>query len=163
MQILKVFTTLTSLVYKTTSATQGLGSRGWGNFYLWSSTTQNKCPLSPFETDPHLPHTTRVIRVKPIKLTTCSEGEFTCNDGHCITIEQRQSYEILGIESGSLADSWSIVPTRCDQTSNCLDESDEDNCKLLSMKVEKPKFFSNLLLKTRTTTTRRSHLLGLTK
>ena len=23
----------------------------------------------------------------------------------------------------------------CDQTSNCIDESDEDNCKLLSMKV----------------------------
>ena len=26
-------------------------------------------------------------------------------------------------------------PPRCDQTSNCLDESDEDNCRLLSMKV----------------------------
>ena len=26
-------------------------------------------------------------------------------------------------------------PSRCDQTSNCLDESDEDNCRLLSMKV----------------------------
>ena len=26
-------------------------------------------------------------------------------------------------------------PPSCDQTSNCIDESDEDNCKLLSMKV----------------------------
>merc|ERR1719193_1117343 len=50
-------------------------------------------------------------RVKPIKLTTCSAGQFTCNDGQCIDIEQR-----------------------CDQTSNCVDESDEDNCKLIFMK-----------------------------
>ena len=28
-------------------------------------------------------------QVKPIKLTTCPEGEFTCNDGQCISIEQR--------------------------------------------------------------------------
>ena len=38
-------------------------------------------------------------------------GQFTCNDGQCIDIEQR-----------------------CDQTSNCVDESDEDNCKLIFMK-----------------------------
>jgi len=48
---------------------------------------------------------------KKIKLTTCSYGEFTCNDGQCIDIEQR-----------------------CDQTSNCLDESDEDGCRLMYMK-----------------------------
>jgi len=48
---------------------------------------------------------------KKIKLTTCSYGEFTCNDGQCIDIEQR-----------------------CDQTSNCLDESDEDECKMIFMK-----------------------------
>ena len=29
-------------------------------------------------------------QVKQVKLTTCSEGEFTCNDGQCITMEQRQ-------------------------------------------------------------------------
>ena len=28
-------------------------------------------------------------QVKPIKLTTCPEGEFTCNDGQCIDMEQR--------------------------------------------------------------------------
>ena len=38
-------------------------------------------------------------------------GEFTCNSGQCIDIEQR-----------------------CDQTSNCLDESDEDNCQMIYMK-----------------------------
>lgn len=48
---------------------------------------------------------------KKIKLTTCSYGEFTCNDGQCIDIEQR-----------------------CDQTSNCNDESDEDDCKMIFMK-----------------------------
>ena len=48
---------------------------------------------------------------KKIKLTTCSYGEFTCNDGQCIDIEQR-----------------------CDQTSNCLDESDEENCQMIYMK-----------------------------
>ena len=50
-------------------------------------------------------------KIKPIKLTTCSSGMFTCNDGQCIGIEQR-----------------------CDQTSNCLDESDENNCNLMFMK-----------------------------
>ena len=48
---------------------------------------------------------------KMIKLTTCVAGEFTCNDGQCIDIEKR-----------------------CDQTSNCLDESDEDNCQMIYMK-----------------------------
>ena len=28
-------------------------------------------------------------QVKRIKLTTCSAGEFTCNDGQCINMEQR--------------------------------------------------------------------------
>ena len=28
-------------------------------------------------------------RVKRIKLTTCSQDQFTCNDGQCITMEQR--------------------------------------------------------------------------
>ena len=28
-----------------------------------------------------------------------------------------------------------LILPRCDQTSNCYDESDEDNCKLLFMKV----------------------------
>ena len=46
-----------------------------------------------------------------VKLTTCKRGQFTCSDGQCIDMEQR-----------------------CDQTSNCLDESDEDNCKTIIMK-----------------------------
>ena len=44
-------------------------------------------------------------KIKQIKFTTCKDGEFTCNDGLCIDMEQR-----------------------CDQVSNCLDESDENDC-----------------------------------
>ena len=43
-----------------------------------------------------------------IKLTSCDRGKFTCNDGKCVDIEER-----------------------CNQISNCRDESDEDNCKML--------------------------------
>ena len=44
-----------------------------------------------------------------LKLTGCNpEGEFTCNDGQCVTMEQR-----------------------CNQVANCRDKSDEIDCKLL--------------------------------
>ena len=36
-------------------------------------------------------------QVKRIKLTTCSEGEFTCNDGQCITMEQREVWAFKSI------------------------------------------------------------------
>ena len=49
--------------------------------------------------------------VLDIKLSTCSAGEFTCNNGQCIDLERR-----------------------CDQTVNCKDESDEDHCKMIFMK-----------------------------
>ena len=51
-----------------------------------------------------------VLRKRMIKFTTCKSGEFTCNDGQCISIEQR-----------------------CDQTSNCNDRSDEESCKMLDI------------------------------
>ena len=44
-----------------------------------------------------------------LKLSGCNpRGEFTCNDGQCVTIGQR-----------------------CDQVHHCTDESDEKDCKLL--------------------------------
>ena len=46
-----------------------------------------------------------------LKLTGCKEGEFTCSDGQCIRMEER-----------------------CDQIINCIDESDENNCKLIAFK-----------------------------
>jgi hypothetical protein len=45
---------------------------------------------------------------KLIKITSCSEGSFTCDDGQCIDIEER-----------------------CDQTPNCVDQTDELDCKML--------------------------------
>ena len=51
-------------------------------------------------------------RVKQVKMTSCSKGEFTCNDGQCIDMEER-----------------------CDQTTNCLDKSDEENCRMVNMEV----------------------------
>ena len=47
---------------------------------------------------------------KMIKFTTCTSGQFTCNDGQCIDIERR-----------------------CDQTPNCNDRSDEVHCKMLEI------------------------------
>jgi hypothetical protein len=49
--------------------------------------------------------------IQLIKLTTCKEGFFTCNDGVCIGMSKR-----------------------CDQTAHCQDESDEKDCKLVVMK-----------------------------
>ena len=47
-----------------------------------------------------------------LKLSGCNpEGEFTCDDGQCVTMEQR-----------------------CNQIPNCRDESDEVDCKLLILK-----------------------------
>ena len=43
-----------------------------------------------------------------LKLSGCSKGEFTCNDGQCVTMEQR-----------------------CDQLPDCRDKSDERGCQLL--------------------------------
>ncbi|XP_023343018.1 uncharacterized protein LOC111712596 [Eurytemora carolleeae] len=49
--------------------------------------------------------------LKMITFTTCSDTQFTCNDGQCIDMEER-----------------------CDQSVNCIDESDEDNCKMIFKK-----------------------------
>ena len=44
----------------------------------------------------------------PLKLTACKEGNFTCDDGQCIAMEER-----------------------CDQLPHCRDKSDERNCEIL--------------------------------
>ena len=48
----------------------------------------------------------------PLKMSGCNQnGEFTCNDGQCVTMEQR-----------------------CDQLPDCRDESDEQGCQLVLLK-----------------------------
>ena len=48
-----------------------------------------------------------------LKLTGCDTGHFTCNDGQCVTMEQR-----------------------CNQLPDCRDRSDETNCKVLVLDNE---------------------------
>ena len=46
-----------------------------------------------------------------LKLTACKEGQFTCNDGICISMDKR-----------------------CDQRSDCVDSSDELRCNMIDLK-----------------------------
>ena len=48
---------------------------------------------------------------KVLKLTSCQDGQFTCDSGQCIEMRNR-----------------------CDQLFQCRDESDEKNCKLLVLR-----------------------------
>ena len=52
----------------------------------------------------------RQNKVLDIKMTTCSDDQFTCHDGHCISMD-----------------------LRCDQAPNCADSSDELSCQMLIM------------------------------
>ena len=49
--------------------------------------------------------------VRELKMSGCQKGNFTCNDGQCVSLDQR-----------------------CDQLPDCRDESDENNCKILMLK-----------------------------
>ena len=46
-----------------------------------------------------------------LKMSGCQGGNFTCNDGQCVSMNQR-----------------------CNQLPDCRDESDEKNCKVLVLK-----------------------------
>lgn len=46
--------------------------------------------------------------IRPLKLSTCMALQFTCNNGFCINIS-----------------------SRCDQTVDCADNSDEENCNII--------------------------------
>ena len=48
--------------------------------------------------------------IRSLKFTTCSDHQFTCDDGQCIDIEER-----------------------CDQVVDCEDASDENLCKMLDI------------------------------
>ena len=46
-----------------------------------------------------------------LKLSGCKTGNFTCDDGQCVSMEQR-----------------------CNQLPECRDQSDENDCKVLVLK-----------------------------
>ena len=48
--------------------------------------------------------------LRRIKFTSCTYGQFTCSNGQCINIAQK-----------------------CDQTEDCQDFSDEENCQIVDM------------------------------
>ena len=52
-------------------------------------------------------------RLRYLKLTGCAEGDFTCDDGQCVTMEQR-----------------------CNQLPDCRDRSDETDCEVLVLGKE---------------------------
>ena len=45
-----------------------------------------------------------------LKMSGCQDGNFTCDDGQCVSMDQR-----------------------CDQLPDCLDKSDEENCNILHL------------------------------
>ena len=49
--------------------------------------------------------------VTELKLSGCQEGNFTCNDGQCVSMDKR-----------------------CNQLPECRDESDERHCNILMLK-----------------------------
>ena len=63
-----------------------------------------------------------------LKLTGCREGEFTCSDGQCIRYSR--SSNILYI----MLPYTHRMEERCDQIMDCVDESDEDHCRLIAFK-----------------------------
>ena len=84
----KVFTVSTFLGWETISATLGWASQGW-DFVIKAVSRFSILIDTLASYHGHVAEFQGYQQVKPIKLTTCSEGEFTCNDGQCISIEQR--------------------------------------------------------------------------
>ena len=64
---------------------------------------------------------------RELKLTTCVSGQFTCDDGLCVPIEQR-----------------------CDQVIQCKDNSDEKNCNIINLETRYKKTIPPFLIQNST-------------
>ena len=85
--------------YKTTAKTDAAASSFMLGKHSWTiSNDSEKCHKDESYT-------------AELKLTGCKVGEFTCNDGQCVRMEER-----------------------CDQVADCRDESDEDGCRVIIFK-----------------------------
>ena len=60
-----------------------------------------------------------------LKMSGCQEGSFTCNDGQCVSMEQR-----------------------CDQLPDCRDKSDEENCHVVVLERSYNKNVPPIITKT---------------
>ena len=65
--------------------------------------------------------------IRRLKFTTCSDGQFTCDDGLCVGIEQR-----------------------CDQIPHCNDNSDEKNCNIIDLESRYRKNIAPFIIKNST-------------
>ena len=101
-----------SAVSEATKVSYVLGKHTWTVF-------QDKSPCNPNQEEEYeedyegkwTKYTSNLGRPYPtqLKLTGCGqEGEFTCDDGQCVRMEER-----------------------CDQVAQCRDKSDEENCELI--------------------------------
>ena len=91
--------TMEALLYNTTATSKEISKRFMLGKQNWTiEGDSKKCADGETYTD-------------LLKLTGCTEGEFTCDDGQCVEMEQR-----------------------CNQESDCRDESDELRCKLIIFK-----------------------------
>ena len=57
--------------------------------------------------------------------SACEDGQYTCNDGHCISMDQR--FECSHTDLNIL---FFLLP-RCNQLTDCADKSDEIDCNML--------------------------------
>ena len=66
-----------------------------------------------------------------IKVTACGSGQFTCDDGQCVPIDERCN-QISNCRFLYIFYHW--ISLNDDIQYLCRDESDEDGCKMLVMK-----------------------------
>ena len=63
-----------------------------------------------------------------LTLTACSDTQFTCDSGNCVRWDEKRRNNRINTVSSS-----SSMEQRCDQSSDCGDQSDEAGCMLVHL------------------------------